>query len=174
MKLIEVSNEYQDQVMEYRNACLNQGIEVIHGGGELDQYECFDAWKNWNQAHEHQETLPPNRVRSKQFLFIDETRKELIGLLNLRLELNDYLLSYGGHIGYSIHPDQRGHGYAVIMLKEALKECKKLGLSRVLLICNKENIASAKTILHCGGLLKNEIMQETVQMQRYWITLEKI
>lgn len=174
MKLIEISDEYQKQVMEYRKACLDHGEEAIHGGGELDQYACFVAWKRWNHAHEQQETLPLDRVRSKQFLFIDETSRQLIGLLNLRYELNAYLLQYGGHIGYSIHPNKRKQGYAILMLKEACKECKKLGLDRILLICDKENTASAKTIQHCGGILEDEVMEGTAVLQRYWIDLKEV
>lgn len=92
-------------------------------------------------------------------------------MLNLRYELNAYLLAFGGHIGYSIHLDKRGHGMAVIMLREALKECKKLILNHVLLVCNKEKIASAKTITECGGVLENEVMHDNVCM--HWIHLDE-
>ena len=52
-----------------------------------------------------------------------------------------------------------------------LEECRKLGLERVLITCDKENIASAKTILSCGGVLENEIPEEGRITQRYWIAL---
>lgn len=94
-------------------------------------------------------------------------------MLNLCYGLHVYLFAYGGRIGYSIHPDKRGHGIAVIVLKDTWNECKKLRLNHVLLVCNKENIASAKTITECGGVLENEVMHDKVCMQRCWIHLDE-
>lgn len=58
------------------------------------------------------------------------------------------------------------------MIALALKECKKLGIHRVLMVCDKENTGSAKSIMHNGGILENEIVVEGVVEQRYWIENE--
>ena len=40
------------------------------------------------------------------------------------------------------------------------------------MVCDKDNIASAKTIINNGGILENEIIDEDGDInQRYWIEL---
>ena len=77
----------------------------------------------------------------------------MVGAVNIRHKLNEYLLQYGGHIGDGIRPGERGKGYATRMIGLALEECKKLGIRKVLMVCDKENIGSAKSILKNGGSL---------------------
>ena len=67
-----------------------------------------------------------------------------------RVKLNDYLLKYSSHIGYSIRPSERISDYATKMILLALDECLKLGIHRVLMICNKTNVASKKFIIKIG------------------------
>ena len=95
----------------------------------------------------------------------------MVGIIDIRHRLNDYLLKFGGNIGYSVRKSERRKGYAKTMLALGLEECRKLGLEKVLITCDKENIASAKTILACGGVLENEIPEERRITQRYWIAL---
>lgn len=57
------------------------------------------------------------------------------------------------------------------MIALALEECKNLGIYKVLMVCNKSNVASAKTIINNGGVLENEINVNGVIEQRYWIEL---
>ncbi len=71
--------------------------------------------------------------------------------------LSDHLTQYGGHIGCRIRKDERNQG---AMLSLALAECRKLGLKKVPLTCDKENIASAKVILANGGVLRNEVSED--------------
>ena len=89
----------------------------------------------------------------------DDERNIMVGAVNIRHKLNEYLLQYGGHIGDGIRPGERGKGYATRMISLALEECKKLGIRKVLMVCDKENIGSAKSILKNGGVLENEVMQ---------------
>ena len=95
----------------------------------------------------------------------------LICMIDIRHRLNDYLLNFGGHIGYSVRKSDRQKGYATEMLALALKECKKMGMKRILLTCDKDNIASAKTILSNGGILENEVEEGDTITQRYWINI---
>lgn len=57
------------------------------------------------------------------------------------------------------------------MIALALEECKNLGIYKVLMVCNKSNVASAKTIINNGGVLENEINVNGIIEQRYWIEL---
>ena len=95
----------------------------------------------------------------------------MVGAVNIRHDLNDYLLKYGGHIGDGIRSSERRKGYATEMIRLALEECRKLGLTRVLMTCDKNNIGSAKSIIRNGGILEDEVLEEGVIKQRYWISL---
>ena len=104
---------------------------------------------------------------------LDNDRNILLGAVNIRNYLIDYLLKYAGLIGDGIRPSERGKGYATEMIRLALLECKKLGIKSVLMVCDKSNIASAKTIIKNGGVLENEFMYDKGNIQqRYWINIE--
>ncbi|MES2172008.1 MAG: GNAT family N-acetyltransferase [Actinomycetota bacterium] len=99
---------------------------------------------------------------------VDEARPdEVLGSIQLRHELNDFLLAEGGHIGYGIRPSARGRGVATAALLLCLEQAVSMGLSRVLIVCDIDNEPSRRTILAAGGML------ETVNgtMERYWIDL---
>ena len=70
----------------------------------------------------------------------------VIGFLQLRHTLNDYLLEEGGHTGYSIRPTYRRCGHATRALGLALGRARELELDRVLVTCDDDNVISAKTI----------------------------
>lgn len=93
----------------------------------------------------------------------------MVGAVNIRHYLNDSLLLDGGHIGDGVRPSERRKGIASKMISLALLECKKLGIEKVLMVCNKNNIGSAKSIKNNGGILENEIFVNGVIVQRYWI-----
>ena len=102
---------------------------------------------------------------------LDKDRNIFVGAVNIRHYLNEGLLRSGGHIGDGIRPSERRKGYATAMIGLALKECKKLGIDRVLMCCDKENVGSAKSIQKNGGVLENEIGEDGTIEQRYWIQL---
>ena len=103
---------------------------------------------------------------------MDAKREKILGAVNIRYRLNEYLKNYGGNIGYGIAPSERGKGCATKMLALALEKCRELKLKRVLVTCDKNNIASAKTIIHNGGILENELSEtDKIIVSRYWIAL---
>ena len=99
-----------------------------------------------------------------EFLWITDG-DEVIGFLALRTQLNEWLLEQGGHIGYSVVPSRRRQGHATRALALAVRRAAELGLERVLVVCDEENVASARTIEACGGV------QEDIRHghRRYWI-----
>jgi len=96
---------------------------------------------------------------------------EIVGVVNLRHRLNDFLLREGGHIGYSIRPSLRGRGLGGRQLALALEAAGRRGLAKVLVICQADNAASSRVIEKNGGRLENEVIGEETGklMRRYWI-----
>lgn len=103
--------------------------------------------------------------------FLADDYMRLYGAVQLRHELNDALLEFGGHVGYGIRPLERHKGYATLMLAMALDKARNLQLTRVLITCDKKNTGSAKTIINNGGILENERQHKERITQRYWIEL---
>ena len=159
----------REQVMAYREEFLAIDSRM-DGTCALNEYDDFDAWLANVRAYSAPETTPAGKVPATQYLALDEN-EHLVGMVNLRHCLNDYLLEFGGHIGYSVRPADRKNGYAIQMLKLALDEAKALGLDRVRIACDRYNIASAKTIQANGGVLDGERYdpQDGTHTQRYWI-----
>ena len=112
------------------------------------------------------------RVPDSTFFCLDVDRNIFVGAINIRHYLNESLLYTGGHIGDGIRPSERRKGYATAMIGLGLEECKKLGITKVLMTCDKDNIGSAKSIMNNGGILEDEVVEDGVVEQRYWITLK--
>ena len=83
--------------------------------------------------------------------------------------MNDFLLGFGGHVGYAVAPEHRGRGYATEILRQAVARLATLGVDRVLVTCDPENIASARTIERCGGVLEDIRELPERRVSRYWI-----
>jgi predicted acetyltransferase len=92
---------------------------------------------------------------------------EFVGRLGLRHSLTPALRKAGGHIGYDVRPSRRREGHASRMLAAALPIAASLGLDRVLLTCDTDNIGSRKVIEKNGGRLDAE---EEGKL-RFWIAL---
>ncbi|MFA2563846.1 GNAT family N-acetyltransferase [Bacillus wiedmannii] len=170
MKLLKPTNEYSELIMEYREAFLHVD-EQPHGSSSLQNFDSLDKWFEKVSIQEVEENLQGNRVPSSQFLSFE--KGELIGFVNIRHRLNQELLLESGHIGYSVHPNKRRQGYATKQLQLALDEAQKLGLQKLLITCDKVNIASAKTIQKVGGMLEDEVVSVHTGeiVQRYWIEI---
>ena len=116
-----------------------------------------------------------DKVREKGLVpatlyFLVNIKNKICGSLDIRHELNEYLEKFGGHIGYGIAPSVRNKGYAKIQLKLGLEKSKKIGLKKVLITCDENNIASAKTIEACGGIYYNTLSDnEGNKIRRYFI-----
>jgi predicted acetyltransferase len=111
--------------------------------------------------------LPKGRVPAT--FFIAEIDGQLIGRVSIRHELNTYLFNYGGHIGYGVRPEYRRRGYATEILRQALIYIRDLGVSKVLITCFDENIASVRVIESQGGVLENIVKVEGKPLRRYWV-----
>ncbi|GFP76298.1 GNAT family N-acetyltransferase [Clostridium fungisolvens] len=171
LKLVLPTPEYKEKIMDYKREFLENG-DSMDGTAGLKDAESFEKWYTAFCNNLKEETVAKGLVPATTYLAISTEDGRLIGMIDIRHRLNDYLLSFGGHIGYSVRKSERQKGYATEMLALALKECIKLDINKVLITCNKENIGSAKTILNNNGKFENEIVEGSRITQRYWITLD--
>ena len=118
----------------------------IHGEGGLDKY--IDNYEGWLDKLNEDYTRIPNeeKVPARTYFLVRESDNRIVGMINIRLALNERLSRYGGHIGYSIRPTERGKGYNKINLYLGLKICDQHGIKEVFLDADLANPASWKTM----------------------------
>ena len=170
--LVEPSEEYAEQITEYKQAFLDTDCSM-DGCGPLRR--CVDALTYIAECRKYisPETLPEGLVLATQFFYIRKSDNRLVGMIQVRHYFNDYLLRFGGHIGYSVKPDERRKGYATSMLKTVLPYCKRIGLDKILITCIDGNIGSEKAILNNGGVYETTVNEPDMKrnLKRFWITL---
>lgn len=128
-------------------------------------YEDYRAWLAECLSYDLPENRPDWMVAQSTFWLYEDDRP--VGVGKIRHALTDALRESGGHIGYAIRRSARGQGYGTHLLPLLLTECRKLGLSRVLLTAHADNVPSRRIIERAGGVLEKENGERTW----YWIGL---
>ncbi|MBO0778517.1 MAG: GNAT family N-acetyltransferase [Ktedonobacteraceae bacterium] len=167
--LTEPSSCYKESFLE--------GLHEFQKEGRLLQYDAQRIAENFEQflqkelAQRNPGRTMPGRVPQVDFWLIDN--HEYIGLLSVRLVLNDFLLRIGGNIGYQIRPSRRRRGYGKEILRLGLQKARELGVPRALVTCDENNIGSKKVIEYNGGKFENaiDVVGSPVKKLRYWIDL---
>lgn len=167
LKLIKASNQYCNQISDMLDEWNTTGEKIIPYAIRRIDYQDFSYYCDNLEIKDASGGLVPDST----FFCLDEERNIIVGAVNIRHYLNESLLLNGGHIGDGVRPSERRKGIATKMIALALDECRKLGIKKVLMVCNKDNIGSAKSIQNNSGILENEIEIDGVIVQRYWIKL---
>lgn len=167
LRLVKAAGEYQPLITEMLDEWADAGEKIVPYAVRAADWHDFDAYLASMDGGEK----GPMGIPDSTFFCLDEARNVMVGAVNIRHRLNERLLLCGGHIGDGIRPSERRKGFGTRMVALALAECRKLGLSRVLMVCDKENVASARTIEKNGGVLENEVMVDGCLEQRWWIHL---
>jgi predicted acetyltransferase len=134
-----------------------------HAGRWADPRE-FTSYVAGLRADAREESpRPDGHVPATTLWWVDDD--EYLGRLTIRHRLTSQLRNVGGHIGYGVRPSARRRGHATAMLAAALPVARGLGIDRVLVTCDHDNIASRKVIEANGGVLQ----EPRGVILRYWI-----
>jgi predicted acetyltransferase len=165
---IEREREFLDMVADFRAA----GETRFDAVPELLRHD-FAAYVARLHENAQGAALKPGHVSATAYWLSDYDTGAILGISWLRHTLSPTLEFEGGHIGYAIRPSARRNGYGAILLAMVLLEAKQLGLPRVLLTCDTDNIASARIIEKNGGVLGGQGIstQSGKPISRYWIGL---
>ncbi len=173
IKLIKPSIEYSQDILKFRQELIEQNDnDRFAGCFNLEKCSSAEEWIQTIHILENDETCPKDKVPSDIYIAVRISDHKIVGVIDFRHHINHPILRvWGGHIGYSVRPDERKKGYATEMLKQNLHNCRRYGLDKVMITCNVDNIASEKTILANGGVFEKEICVDDTKMKRYWIQL---
>ena len=133
----------------------------------LRPHQTFVEFVKLTEDHRHGRSIDPDWVESTWLLA--ELDGVIVGRSSIRFELNEFLLTQGGHIGYAVRPGHRRLGHATEILRQSLVVARAGGVQQILVTCDDDNVGSAKAIEANGGRLENIVDINGVPMRRYWI-----
>lgn len=111
--------------------------------------------------------IPDGWVPETTFWIVDSER--VVGELEIRHPLNEWLQQVGGNVGYLTHPDHRNRGIATFALTEGVKILAGLGVRGVLVTCRDDNAPSIRVIEKCGGVRAEDSTASGPLRRRYFI-----
>ncbi|MBO4651906.1 MAG: GNAT family N-acetyltransferase [Lachnospiraceae bacterium] len=132
----------------------------INGVGGLHRY--LEDYAGWLRMTEARNVMEPteDRCPAREYFLVRESDRRIVGMTNIRIALNERMSKYGGHIGYSIRPTERGRGYNKINLYLALKVCNRYGIETVMMDADLDNPASWRTMEALGGVRVREYFDD--------------
>ena len=169
LKLIEPTADLEKEHRQMLNEWLQTGERLVPFTLQYDSSN-FQAYITRLDNCKKGIGLPETFVPNSTFWLVDQDKK-IIGTTDIRHRLTDNLYIEGGHIGYGVRPSERKKGYATKILELVLIEAKKLQITRALITCDKDNIASKKVILKNNGVFYKENMLDGVEKLSFWIDL---
>ena len=168
--LVKPDLSYTDEIIKYKEESLAES-PIINGSAGLNRFSSIEDWLEELKKRSCEDTVPEGLVPSSTYLGVREKDNYIVGMIDIRHYLNEYLTEAGGHIGYGVRKTERNKGYAKQMLKLALEKCKELKIKRVLITCDEDNIASEKVILSANAKLEDIRNVDGENKKRFWIDL---
>ena len=172
------SLERKNEIIEYLDEFVKYGSD-INGSGSLDKiyygYTFEEALDRCLKMEDEEFAKSVGRCQSRTFLLIRENDNKIVGTINVRWNLNEAMLRFGGHIGYGIRPTERRKGYNKINLYLGMLEAKKVGLEKVMLDCDVNNLGSDKTLKALGGKLERTEVDPSdgILTNVYWFNVDE-
>ena len=169
--LVKPDLSYADEIIKYKEESLKEN-PLINGSAGLNRFSSIEDWLEELNKRSCEDTVPKGLVPSSTYLAVREKDNYIVGMIDIRHYLNEYLTQVGGNIGYGVRKTERNKGYAKQMLKLALEKCKELKIKKVLITCDEDNIASEKVILSANAKLEDIRNVDGENKKRFWIDLQ--
>ena len=169
LTLVRPILEFKSKALDYRQEHFDNNEMVINGSELLDKTDSYEEWLKSVTDNTSPDTVNPNWVVTDTFFAVDENGN-IIGIIDLRHTLNDFLKDFGNS-GYSVRPSERRKGYATEMLRQILLIAKQAGLQEVYLSVERDNEPSVKTIIKNGGKYERSFEFEGEEADIYKIVL---
>ena len=172
------SLERKNEIIEYLDEFVEYGSN-INGSGSLDKiydgYTFEEVLERCLNMENREYAEKNGRCQGKTFLLIRKNDNKIVGTINVRWNLTEEMKQFGGNIGYGIRPTERRRGYNKINLYLGLIEAKKIGLDKVMLDCDVENLGSSKTMEALGGKLERTEIDpyDGILTSVYWINVDE-
>lgn len=172
------SDARKDEIIDYINEYVIFNSD-INGTGSLDKIlegETFEqALERCLNMQYEEYAKKLGRCQSKTFLLIREFDNRIIGSINVRWNLTEEMKQFGGNIGYGIRPTERRKGYNKINLYLGLIEAQKLGLDKLMLDCDVNNLGSERTMQALGGILERTEVDpyDGLLTSVYWFNVDE-
>lgn len=172
------SLERKNEIIEYLDEFVKYGSD-INGSGSLDKiydgYTFEEALDRCLKMEDEKYAKSVGRCQGRTFLLIRENDNKIVGTINVRWNLNEAMLRFGGHIGYGIRPTERRKGYNKLNLYMGIIEAKKVGLDKVMLDCDVNNLGSDKTLKALGGKLERTEIDPSdgLLTNVYWFNVDE-
>ena len=174
LKHVKPLKEHEEDAINYIKEFYKYNSN-INGSGGLDRY--LDDYDGWLKKLENDRNCIPSeeKVPAETYFLVRESDNKIVGMINIRLCLNKRLSKFAGHIGYGIRPTERRKGYNKINLYLGLMEAQKIGLDKVMLDCDVENLGSSKTMEALGGKLERTEIDpyDGILTSVYWINVDE-
>lgn len=190
LQLVSLEEQYRPQLVDMLDEWSQTGEKMVPYAIRKNDYHDFAHYlAGLNETED-------GEVPGSTYFCLDVDRNIFVGAVNIRHFSDNALLvdgEYiedrkhigdgghigdcknvvdGGHIGDGVRPSERRRGIATQMIGLALEKCKELGIRKVLMVCDKDNISSAKSIRNNGGVLESEMDMDGEIVQKYWIDLD--
>ena len=172
------SMKRKNEIIEYLDEFVKYGSD-INGSGSLDKiydgYTFEEALDRCLKMENEEYAKSVGRSQGRTFLLIRENDNKIVGTINVRWNLNETMLRFGGNIGYGIRPTERRKGYNKINLYLGILEAKKVGLEKVMLDCDVNNLGSDKTLKALGGKLERTEVNPSdgILTNVYWFNIDE-
>lgn len=172
------SMDREDEIIEYINEFVLYNSDM-NGMGSLvkilEGYTFKQSLERSLNMENEEYAKKLGRCPGKTFLLIRENDNKIVGTINIRWNLTEEMKQFGGNIGYGIRPTERRKGYNKINLYLGLMEAQKVGLEKVMLDCDVNNLASAKTMEALGGILKRTEIDpyDGILTSVYWFNVDE-
>lgn len=168
--LVRPTLELKEKALAYREEHFQHEEMIICGSELFDKTESYEEWLTLVTRNADPKTVSENWVVTDTFFAVRESDDRIIGMIDLRHTLNEFLKDLG-NCGYSVRPSERRKGYATEMLCKLLAKAKEAGMKEIQISVEKENTASRKVIEKNGGVYERSFTFEGERADIFKIVL---